>query len=215
MMTVPCESLFAICAKYLIWMFSVITLLTVKDPLAQWNRVAQVGSDARLGPGCSIAGDKRGRVSGHPGSDLRACGMSQKRITSFWTAAGLISGTSAVASAPVAHENREGAGECVAGVTGVASGGSSVADVTVGAVSPVPSCCSADGAHTCAGARAANPPGDSMGVVVCGVSDGNLIYSDSDDEVWLRSDPRPPPPSMHVPLSAARREANAPRRDSD
>jgi hypothetical protein len=42
-----------------------------------------------------------------------------------------------------------------------------------------------------------------------GVSDGDLIYSDSDDEVWLRSDPKPPSPSMHVPLSAARREANA------
>jgi hypothetical protein len=36
-------------------------------------------------------------------------------------------------------------------------------------------------------------------------------------DAWLRSDPKPPPPSMHVPLqgalqlSAARREANAPR----
>jgi hypothetical protein len=141
------------------------------------RRAAQVGSDARLGPGCSIAGGKRGRVSGHPGSDLPACGMTQKRITSFWAAVGPVGGTSAVASALVAHGNREGAGECVEGVTGVASGGSSVADVTVGAVSPVPSCSRSDGAHTCAGACAANTPGDSMGVVVCGVSDGDLIYS--------------------------------------
>jgi hypothetical protein len=174
------------------------------QPQAQRNRrrVAQVGSDARLGPGCSIAGYKRGRVSVHPGSDLPACGMSQKRITSFWTAAGPVSGTSAVASAPVAHEDREGAGECVAAVTGVASGGSSVADVAVGAVSPVPSCSSSDGAHMCAGARAANAPGDSMGVVVCGVSDGNLIYSDSDvyrksrmpnDKLW----------DLHAPKSRA------------